>query len=203
LRTQLEAARSLGYIGPGPVDDHVAHAEAFTDVARRLLSGVSAPKVLDLGSGGGIPGLVLAVRWPEAAVILLEGSARRAKFLRRSVAILGLTPRVAVVNDRAEQAGRRPDARGSQDLVVARAFGPPAVTAECASPFLRMGGWLVVSEPPRPTADRWPGPGLEALGLRDSGPLTSTHGFRGLEQVQPCSDRFPRRNGVPAKRPLF
>jgi 16S rRNA (guanine527-N7)-methyltransferase len=107
------------------------------------------------------------------------------------------------VHARAEEAGHRPVLRGSMDLVVARSFGPPAVTAECASPFLRVGGWLVVSEPPSAPQDRWPDGGLAELGLRNGGAVHSDRSFKTLVQDRPCPDRYARRNGVPAKRPLF
>jgi 16S rRNA (guanine527-N7)-methyltransferase len=97
-------------------------------------------------------------------------------------------------------AGRDPDRRAAMGLVVSRSFGPPPVVAECAAPFLRVGGRLVVSEPPE-AADRWPIEGLAALGLEPD-PL-DTAGFVRFRQTFPCPDRYPRRDGVPAKRPLF
>ena len=93
--------------------------------------------------------------------------------------------------------------RAAFDLVVARSFGPPAVVAECAAPFLRVGGRLAVSEPPT-GEDRWPPAPLAELGLeaterRDVG---GAH-VQLLRQTAPCPDRYPRRTGVPTKRPLF
>ena len=161
--------------------------------------------MLDLGSGGGLPGLVLASYRPELELTLLEARQRACRFLRDSVATLGLT-RVTVVEGRAEDAARRADLRQAFDAVVARSFGPPAVTAECAVGFLRTGGRLVVSEPPgdeERNADRWPTRGLEELGLASpaagGGPGAS---FVVMEKARP-DDRWPRRVGVPAKRPLW
>lgn len=162
--------------------------------------------MLDLGSGGGLPGLVLATYHPELDLTLLEARQRACRFLREAVATLEMA-RVAVVEARAEDAARRPDLRGSFDAVVARSFGPPAVTAECAVGFLRPGGRLVVSEPPgdeeRAAADRWPPPGLDELGLSPpeagGGPGAS---FVVMEKTR-SDDRWPRRVGVPAKRPLW
>ena len=91
--------------------------------------------------------------------------------------------------------------------MVARGFGPPPVTAECGAPFLRVGGTLVVSEPPRRTSAgrsaRWPTEGVMALGLRPAGTWQRPFHYQALEQAEPCPDRYPRRVGVPAKRPLF
>jgi 16S rRNA (guanine527-N7)-methyltransferase len=163
-------------------------------------------RVLDLGSGGGLPGLVLATHRPELELTLLEARQRACRFLRDSVATLELTG-VTVVEGRAEDAARRVDLRQAFDAVVARSFGPPAVTAECAVGFLRTGGRLVVSEPPgdeeRNAADRWPARGLEELGFAPpaagGGPGAS---FVVMEKTRP-DDRWPRRVGLPAKRPLW
>jgi 16S rRNA (guanine527-N7)-methyltransferase len=166
----------------------------------------SAPdlRLLDLGSGGGLPGIPLACALPETDWILLEGGTRRAEFLRQAVVRLGIAGRVTVIPDRAEVAGRT-DHRGTLDVVVARGFGPPAVTAECAAPFLRVGGTLIVAEPPGdPIVGRWPDDGLVLLGLARSD--RSESGFttwQAFTQVQGCPDRFPRRTGMPNKRPLF
>ena len=88
------------------------------------------------------------------------------------------------------------------DAVVARSFGAPAVVPECGAPFLRTGGVLVVREPPDvDPAERWPAAGLASVGLaRDPDEID---GVVRLRQVASCPDRFPRRVGVPAKRPLF
>ncbi len=131
---------------------------------------------------------------------------------------------MSVRQDRAETAGRDPDARGSFDGVLARSFGRPAVVAECAAPLLKLGGWLVVSEPPGDSAarppdspsdfapdpsvdpsreSRWPTEPLRRLGLVPGHRLHQEFDYQTLRQADPCPDRFPRRDGVPSKRPLF
>ena len=162
---------------------------------------MSPPTVaLDLGSGGGLPGLVLAAHWPTSRWTLLDASERRTNFLEQVVIELDLQRCVTVVRARAEEAARQPSLRGSFDLVVARSFGPPAVTAECAAAFLHVNGLLAVSEPPDDRADRWPASELRGLGLEDRG----RHGaVRVLEQVELASDAVPRRVGIPAKRPRW
>jgi 16S rRNA (guanine527-N7)-methyltransferase len=200
LDSVLEEARSLGFLGPGEISRHVAHARGFADA-------VSEPprRVLDLGSGGGIPGLVLASVWPDAAVVLSEASARRTSFLTDAVVRLGMGGRVTVVHDRAESLARDSSHRGAYDLVVARSFGAPAVTAECSAGFLCVGGFLVTSEPPegRDADDRWPSGGLALLGMESEGGVSATFAYHVVRQVALADDRYPRRVGVPAKRPLF
>lgn len=192
----LDRARRLGVLGPGPVQDHVDHARLFVDALIDLPAGAL---VVDLGSGGGIPGLVVAEQRPDLRVALLESMERRTALLVEAVALLGWIDRVEVVHARSESVGRSREWRGRADAVTARSFGPPATTAECAAPLLAVGGVLVVSEPPD-GSDRWPAEGLEPLGLvATAGPK----GVRRFQQAHPCPDAFPRRVGVPAKRPLF
>ena len=263
----LAEARSLGFLGPGPLDRHLANAQGFAVALGEVdvFTG-SSPRVLDLGSGGGLPGLVLAACWPDARFTLFDAGKRRVEFLEHAVETLDDGDRIEVIRGRAEELGREPVRRGAYDLVVARSFGPPAITAECASPLLRIGGLLVTSEPPPPDLGydhdltdgsdlegrgssgtegvvagkvdepiRWPASGLARLGMGPvvprpvtvavglplpppsmvtvQGPVDATSGspgsghsvfhFQVLRQESQCPDRYPRRVGVPAKRPLF
>ncbi len=205
----LSEARTAGFLGPGPLEPQLRHAEAFAAIAQRLAAeGPSTPRVIDLGSGGGLPGLVVAEAWPEAVLVLLDASARRTSFLRRAVDRLGLASRVAVLEERAEVAGRQSGLRGGFDVVLARSFGRPAVVAECAAPLLKVGGWLIVSEPPSTGEGaageaRWPAEALQPLGLEATAMVHEGFDYQTLRQSAPCPERFPRRNGVPAKKPLF
>ena len=174
-------------------------------LARSLEAACPVPPKLaiDLGSGGGVPGLVLAAAWPSSHWLLLDSSARRTDFLVEAVGRLGYRSRVDVLRSRAEEAGRSPDWRGRADLVVARSFGSPPVTAECGAPFLQVGGRLVVSEPPGAPAGRWPESGIAPLGLRLARRYQGEGAWVSLEQVELCPAAYPRANGRPAKRPLF
>lgn len=190
----LERGRGLGFLGPGAVEDHVVHSRGFVDGLDEM-SGL----MVDLGSGGGVPGLIVAVERPDLRMVLLEAMDKRCRFLEWAVGELQLTGRVVVVEARAEDAGRG-ELRGRATAVLSRGFGPPAVVAECAAPLLRITGRLIVSEPPG-GADRWPASELAELGL---GPATRAAGnVAVLEQVSLCPERFPRRVGIPRKRPLF
>jgi 16S rRNA (guanine527-N7)-methyltransferase len=160
-------------------------------------------RAVDLGTGAGVPGLVLALLWPQSRWALLDANRRRTTFLGEALAALNLSARVEIVVARAEEAGRQPRWRGTADLVVARGFGPPAVVAECAAPLLRVGGTLIVAEPPGGAPDRWPASGLQLLGLVDDGQATIPVALQRLRQAAPCPDRYPRRVGIPLKRPLF
>ncbi len=201
----LEEARRLGFLGPGPVEAHMGHAAGFATAIR---SWDTAPGTLrsavDLGSGGGVPGLVLALDFVAVHWVLVDAARRRVAFLRTAVTELGLALRVAVIEARAEEFGRRAEHRGQHQLVVARGFGPAAVTAECAAPLLQVGGRAVVSEPPGGAGWRWPQPGLHMVGMAAASAVTAEGAsYQVLAQEHRCPDRYPRRTGVPSKRPLF
>lgn len=210
----LRRAQERGAIGPGDCAAHARHATGFLAAAERATEVEGRPWVipsrfLDLGTGGGLPGLVLAVLLPSARGTLLDGRIERGRLLEEHVAMLGWSGRIEVVSQRAEVAAREPSRRGAFNLVVARGFGPPPVTAECAAAFLAVGGLLVVSEPPADDPARWPRDALATLGIAPLGsPVTVDVGltparFQVLRQVERCPDRWPRRNGIPAKRPLY
>ena len=193
----LERARRLGVLGPGPVLDHVDHTEGFIAAIADLPDG---SLLVDLGSGGGVPGLVIAEARPDLRVVLLDSLERRVALLAEAVVAMQWQGRVITELARAEDTGRSTLWRGQADAVTARSFGPPATVAECAAPLLRVGGILVVSEPPEET-DRWPADGLAPLGLVDEG--LPVPGMRRLLQASLCPEAYPRRVGRPAKRPLF
>jgi rRNA small subunit methyltransferase G len=184
LTAVLEEAHDFGFLGPGPVGPAIDHALGFLPLLR------PAARILDLGSGGGVPGLVLATVLPLTSFTLFDASERRGDALQRWITRLGLHDRVDVVVDRSERAARQPAHRGRYDAVVSRGFGPPSATAEAAAPFLRV-------EPPTPGPDRWPPAGLALVGLAVD---KVRPGYRSFRQVTPCDGRFPRRSGRP---PLF
>jgi 16S rRNA (guanine527-N7)-methyltransferase len=202
LQVVLEDARRWGFLGPGDVGPHIDHALDFASILQAL----AAERIVDLGSGGGLPGMVIGAALPAVTLVLVDAHQRRTTFLRQVVDGFGWADRVEVVAARAEEFGRAAARRAAFDAVVARSFGLPAVTAECAAPLLRTGGHLVVSEPPHAGGDRWPADDLAVLGLRRVEPpadMSLGHHFAVLRADAPCPDRFPRRTGVPARRPLF
>lgn len=137
---------------------------------------------------------------------LVDAMTKRARWLEAAVLELGVADRCRVVPERAEAVGRDPAYREHFEVVTARAFGAPAVTAECAAPLLEIGGRLIVSEPPEPDPSRWPAERLRDLGLGptrrvedEAAPATVVS----VEKVAPTPEAYPRRVGIPAKRPLW
>lgn len=153
----LEDAQRLGFLGSRPIPEVIEHARGFV----RAVDGVGTHvSVLDLGSGGGVPGLVIAHDLPAARLTLLDRRAKRTDALERMVRRLGWQERVTVCCDDATTFS--PDELF--DVVVARGFGPPEYTLSVAAGLVRSGGVIVISEPPG--ADRWEQSLLEAMGLR-------------------------------------
>lgn len=207
LTEVLEEARTLGFLGPGPVAPQLQHAAAFLDLLGAEVSAVGP--FLDLGSGGGVPGLVLATLLPDARWVLLDSMIRRTRFLEAAVVRLDLGERVEVLTARAEAVGRDPAHRMRYQAVVARSFAAPAVLAECAAPLLKRGSTVVVSEPPAsgdadgPRPGRWPEIELRRLGLSLDRWVAGPPAFVRLRQTDRCPRTYPRAVGVPASSPLW
>lgn len=198
LLAVLADAQRLGFLGPGSVKAHIDHADAF----RRALPALTgADRVADLGSGGGIPALWHALTC-EAQFALIESSPRRAAFLRAAATELDLERRVEVVESRAEVYAHS-EAREQFSVVTARSFAAPAVTAEIGSGLVSVGGRVVVSSSPGGLA-AWDEGVLGQLGLGGL-ELVIWDGlhFVSLSKTSPCAAQYPRRTGLPAKRPLW
>jgi 16S rRNA (guanine527-N7)-methyltransferase len=141
LNRVLSEIQRRGAIGRGSIPDAIEHALQFV-AALPAVPGV----LVDLGSGGGLPGLVIAVHAPLWHVHLVERRAKRADLLRYAVTTLALESRVDVHEADADALARAGVVRA--EVVTARSFGPPVVVLETASAFLRSGGVVIVSEPP-------------------------------------------------------
>ena len=174
------------------------------------LSGLVLPEVsgatdiVDIGSGGGFPGLVLAIMLPDTSITMVESEQRKAEWLAR--ASTGLR-NVRVVADRSESLARAE--RGTASLVTARALGPLPVVMELAAPLLRQNGVLVAWRGRRDTVS---GVGASAtgdvLGLVhrqdvDAAPIPGVSRYFSLwTKAGETPDRYPRRPGMAAKRPI-
>ncbi len=147
--------------------------------------------IVDVGSGGGAPGIPLAQALPEREVTLLEATQRKCDFLERWTADL---PNLRVVCGRAEE--QPLDAWG---VAVAKALAPPPVAAEWCLPLVAPGGAAVLYVGPTAQADRVSQvAGLLAAELE----LDSPPGLLVLRKLGPTPPGFPRRPGVARKRPL-
>jgi 16S rRNA (guanine527-N7)-methyltransferase len=176
------------------VADLAAARRLHVDEALEAASLIEHGPVVDVGSGGGSPGIPLAAARPELQFDLLESSRRKCDFLRRWADEF---ENVSVVCARAEEHARG-TGREAYGTAVARALAPPAVAAEWCLPLLRAGGRAILFV--GPTVDRAAVATISPLlaaGV-DAGPA----GFLLLRKVGATPDRFPRRPGIARKRPL-
>ncbi|MGB8196427.1 MAG: RsmG family class I SAM-dependent methyltransferase [Acidimicrobiales bacterium] len=198
----LEESRARGFLGPNAIEPHFTHSLGFALCWQELEASPPA-SFLDLGSGGGLPGLFLLDRW-RCQAVFTDSMVKRAKFLAEVLEWDGAPDNGTVIEGRVEETARIPGLAEAFDLVTARSFGPPAVTAECAARFMKVGGVLIVSEPPDdfdPT--RWNTEKLEELGLEARGRVRHGAAYQVLLKTHATPHEFPRGIGTPRKRPLF
>jgi 16S rRNA (guanine527-N7)-methyltransferase len=165
----------------------------------------------DLGSGGGVPGIPLALALPDARFTLIEAVGKKCAFLREAVALLELGERVEVACARSEElTAVGAPARETFGVVLAKAVGPLAVVVELAAPALRPGGLLLVSKTAG-AADGEAAAGAVAAAacgrVRGRTVALTRSPLPGsvcvvFEKTAPTPPRFPRRPGMAAKRPL-
>ena len=146
--------------------------------------------IVDVGSGGGAPGIPLAAALPDRKVTLLEAERRKAEFLERWT---GRLPNLEVVWGRAEE--HETDRYG---VAVAKALAPPPVTAEWLLPLVSPGGAAVLWV--GPTADL--GAVARVAELLGGGEPEEHGGLVVIPKVAATPDGFPRRPGMARKRPL-
>ncbi|KAL6772401.1 hypothetical protein ACKKBG_A30095 [Auxenochlorella protothecoides x Auxenochlorella symbiontica] len=165
--------------------------------------------LMDVGSGAGFPGLVLAIARPAWRVTLLDSLAKRTRFLGAAAEAAGAAG-VRVVCANAEAAGRDPALRDAFQVVTARAVAEMRVLAELCLPFLAPGGVWVAAKGPAPEGEvAAAGPALELLGAQLIGVedvvCAGQQGRRTaltVRKLGPTPTGYPRAVGRPAKRPL-
>ena len=180
-----------------------AYERHVVDALTALPELTAAPPgpLVDVGSGGGVPGVVLAIALPDRAVTLVEATGRKAAVLAGMVTELGLE-RVTVVNARAEDHAAK--VRDAFAVATARALAPPPVAAELCLPYVRPGGIAVLYAG---AVDR---DALEHAAAAVGGALESVRAVAGsdrrtivvIRKIAPTPPGFPRRVGLAAKRPL-
>ena len=167
----------------------------------------AAGALIDIGSGGGLPGLALKIVRPSLRLVLLESNRRKAAFLQHAAAELGLAG-VEVVARRAEEAGREPALRDTFDVATARALAPMPVLVELCLPFVRPGGRLLAMKTAGAADVGEAEVAIKLLGgeLEQLAPAPSSARSQGevviVRKVSSTPSEYPRRVGVPARRPL-
>lgn len=173
------------------------------------VSVAAGERLLDVGTGAGLPGIPLAIAAPDAEVVLLEAVRKKVGFLEGVVRELGLA-NVRVVWGRAEEFGRREGYRESFDRVAARAVAPLRELVEYTLPFVRLGGLFVAWKGPK--AGEEIEEALGAIGVL-GGKLQAVEEYRlprggdrrylvVVRKERPTAPAYPRRAGVPRRKPL-
>jgi len=162
-----------------------------------------AASLIDVGSGGGLPGLVLACVQPELRIVLVEATGKKARFLAQASAALGLD-RVEVLPQRAEEVGQDPGHRETHDLVTSRAVGALNVLAEYLVPLARPDGTILAIKGAK--AEHEIADAKQALHKLHSHVFevvpTPTGRIVVMTKSRPTPRAYPRRVGEPRRQPL-
>ena len=210
VRLLLEANRRLNLTrvtdGPDVALRHLLDALS----ALPLLDDAGADRAIDIGSGGGVPAIPLALARPEMAWVMVDSTRKKAAALEEFVAALRLD-RAGVVAERAEVLGRDPAHRERYAVATARACAALPVLAELALPLVRVGGTLIAWKGPLAADDPEISRGRGAAGqvgggrprIREAGlAALGGHTLVLIGKERPTEARFSRRPGEPGRRPL-
>ena len=198
-------ARAAGVIGTAPVEALVEHTVWF---ARAVCSSFSATFddfhgcVVDVGTGAGLPGVILAALLPHAKLRLVDASERRLDHARRAVRALGVADRVEIVHGRGDELAHDVAWRGTHDVAVARLLGDAAETIELLAPLVRPGG-VIVTAAAESATDRWDALPITELPTSAVSWSDSPVGrFASVTVLAPVPPSFPRRERKRRQSPL-
>ena len=171
----------------------------------------AAQSFADVGSGGGLPGIPIKISQPTLQTTLVESTRKKARFLRYAIEQLALDG-IEVLDGRVEEVGHVGGYRGTYDVVTARAVARLSIVAEYCVPLLRVGGYVVSMKAKLQGEELSEGErAANRLGVKVSEVLQVPHlpevGARErrlviLEKVRETPGKYPRKVGVPAKKPL-
>jgi 16S rRNA (guanine527-N7)-methyltransferase len=196
----LEWNRSINLTGARTLEQVEALIADAGVLAGASWAGVS--RVIDIGSGGGLPAVPLAIGMPQVHFTLLEANARKCAFLEHVAGTLALT-NVEVAPGRAEELGHLPALREQFDRAISRAAARPEVLLELALPFVRTGGDLVAQVSPLDPVVLEPVARLLGGGTpRLEHPDASGRPLMVVPKLGATPARFPRRTGQPGRKPL-
>lgn len=166
-------------------------------------------RMIDVGTGAGFPGIPLKITQPSIHLTLLEATKKKIQFLEHLIALLQLE-NTKVVHARAEEIGHAEDHRETYDLVIARAVAPLPVLVEYMLPLCRVGGLSIAQKGPAAYEEAQQatdaitilGGQLAQIIPVEVPRLAEERNLIVIEKIAPTPPQYPRRPGIPAKRPL-
>lgn len=192
-------------------DPEAIEMRHFLDSLSVMLAIPFAPgqRVIDVGTGAGFPGLPLRLVHPQIELTLLEATAQKASFLGHIAQSLKLD-NVRILNQRAEEAGQDTDSREQFDIVLARAVAGMPVLMEYLLPLCKVGGCCVALKGENAAAEvqqaeyalRILGGHVKKILPVELPRVTETHHLVLVEKTAATPTKYPRRPGIPSKRPL-
>lgn len=212
LHTNLVANAEPGTVVRDHLLDSLTLVPWLGKISGPVTAGANRPvHLVDVGSGAGFPGLILALACLDLGVALVEPVAKKARFLESAVALLGVGKRVRVINERAEVIARRSDFREVFLAGTARAVGAADTACELTLPFLAIGGLLLLQKSQAQlgnelgrarTASLLLGGGEPAVVRADVKVLGKEHVILLIEKTNQTKDCYPRTAALMKRRPL-
>jgi 16S rRNA (guanine527-N7)-methyltransferase len=216
LRGRARSVNITGFRDPNEIAVNVI-GDALAPLTNAPADYLQEPpsQLLDVGSGAGIPGFVYAILWPRTTVVLLESQKKRIDFLSEAKDELGLS-NVEVLEGRAETHAHELVWRERFDLVTSRAVGPLPIALELCLPFLALDGFFLTYKGPNKDKEvekeikdaefalnKLGGGSIEMIAYNPSpSSAKNTQNALWSKKIGLTPDRFPRKEGIPAKRPL-
>lgn len=208
LKTRTERTNLTAIRDPAEIERKLIFAALLMlpalDAAITNGETIATPRLVDIGSGAGFPGLALTIARPRWRVTLIEATGKKVAFLDEAIMSLGLDGATAL-HARAEDIGHRAEHRGGYDLATARAVATLPALVELAAPLLRLGGCAFFPKGSDIAHELHAASYASAIiGVRLVAPIPLSDGTQLIRAIKsaPTPSHFPRRAGLPAREPL-
>jgi len=186
---------------------HFADSLAFGLLEKEL--DLSIPKtVLDIGTGGGFPGIPIIIAYPRLKLCAVDSVGKKTEFLSQLSEIIGIKDRIEIINSRAEELIKEPEKREFFDIGVSRAVSKLNVLLEYTLPFIKVGGFFAAykaktsQEEIEEAKQALSILGGEVLKTVNYTLLDETRNLISVKKIKPTPEKYPRRTGIPNKNPL-
>lgn len=193
----------------GVLTRHLADSLTVLPALDRIVAGVPAPRMIDVGTGAGLPGIPIKIARPHIVVDLTDSTGKKIRFCAAAIGELELAG-IRAIHGRAEEMARRPEHREQYDLVIARAVAPLPTLTEYMLPFARVSGWCIAMKGAEAQAEAERAQKAIAT-LGGSMETIETVALPGapdrraliiIRKVRPTPARYPRPSGAPRASPL-